>query len=65
MYKEPCHITLVANKRKEEARESRKVGKGSGNIETGGHPDVLSMVKDCAWWKQVLVLTKKKPQGNA
>ena len=45
MYKEPRHKTLVANERKEGARESRKADSGSGNNETKGHPDVLFVVR--------------------
>ena len=45
LYREPHIKTLVANKRKQGAKESRKASSGSGDSKTRGHPDVLSVVK--------------------
>ena len=45
LYREPHHRTLVANERKEGARENRKASNGKGNSEIKGHPNVLSMVQ--------------------
>ena len=66
LYREPHIKTLVANERKEGAKENKKASSDSSNSKTRGHPDVFicgerHQIKDCVKWKQVLALTKKKP----
>ena len=45
LYRDSHHRTLVANKRKEGARESKKASSSNGNSETSDHPDVLFVVR--------------------
>ena len=45
LYRELRHRTLVAKRRKEGSKASRKASSGSGNSEAKDHPDVLSVVR--------------------
>ena len=44
-YREPRHRTLVANERKEGAKENKKASSSKGNSKIKGHPKILFVVK--------------------
>ena len=55
LYREPRHKTLVANERKEGARENKKASSSRGSSEARDHPNVLCVVRvEMFHWQKIL-----------